>query len=301
MNYNFCVIGSSTPLQKALPLILSHNNAGIGLVFLDTASDQPCIDFCQTHQIPFYDLKILKTPEGVGLVQDSAPDYLFNINSTLILSEALLKSPKTGAINFHPGKLPEYAGLHTHQWAIRNGEKTFGVTLHHMEPGIDTGKIALQRIFPIEDTDTGLSLFLKCLKEGEHLIKVAVNMICTGSRLPALEQDLSHRKLYTKSMALNGEIDWQKSSLEIHNFIRASDYTPFKSPTYQAFFIYKKQIFYCSKSELTDHLHVSPGEFRYREEGLLAGTSDEPLLLKKLKDKTGKIISPEALAEIFHS
>ena len=40
----------------------------------------------------------------------------------------------------------------------------------HMEPGIDTGPVAYQELFDIEDADTGLTLSARCIRSGITLV-----------------------------------------------------------------------------------------------------------------------------------
>lgn len=66
-------------------------------------------------------------------------DYLFSITNLKILSPEIISFPRKGAINFHDGPLPEYAGLNTTSWAIINGEKFHGITWHFITNEIDKG------------------------------------------------------------------------------------------------------------------------------------------------------------------
>jgi len=78
-------------------------------------------------------------------------ELLLNVHSLYIVPKAVLRVPAHGAYNLHPGALPEYAGLNAPSWAIYHGEAFHGVTLHRMEPGIDTGPIAFQTRFRLDD------------------------------------------------------------------------------------------------------------------------------------------------------
>ena len=48
-------------------------------------------------------------------------DWLLSIANLLVIPEALLALPRQGAINFHDGPLPRYAGLNTPAWALMAG------------------------------------------------------------------------------------------------------------------------------------------------------------------------------------
>ena len=49
----------------------------------------------------------------------------------------------------HGGILPEYRGGDAMQWAIINGERETGVTLHYIDEGVDTGPITASARMPI--------------------------------------------------------------------------------------------------------------------------------------------------------
>lgn len=228
----FVVIGSSTPLQKLLPEIAEHDGAEITHVFLDPETDTAVRTWCEQNAVAWSDSATLKSPTGLATVVDASPDWIINIYSTVVLPEAVLAAAAHGALNFHPGKLPEYAGLHCHQWAIRNREDSFGVTIHWMEAGIDTGDIAYAADFPVKERVTGLNLFLTCINEGTPLMAQAIDDIMSSRAVPRRAQDPSKRKLYTAAMAADGAIDWSMSAAAVDAFVRAADYAPFSSPTY---------------------------------------------------------------------
>ena len=52
-------------------------------------------------------------------------------------------------INLHNSPLPKYRGVRPINWALRNNEKTHGVTIHRITKGIDDGPILGQVIYPI--------------------------------------------------------------------------------------------------------------------------------------------------------
>jgi methionyl-tRNA formyltransferase len=155
-------------------------------------------------------------------------DLLLNVHSLYIVPEAVLRVPAHGAYNLHPGPLPDYAGLNAPSWAIYNGEDSHGVTLHRMEPGIDSGPIAFQERFAITPEDTGLSLSLRCAEKGLALIErlLAADPAC----LALAPQDLSRRRYFGRGVPQGGRIDWRQSARRIHAFVRACDYHPFVSP-----------------------------------------------------------------------
>ncbi len=275
--YHIVIIGSSTPLQKVLPHFYQNDKINIRGVFLDTNKDRSAIKFCEKHGIPYYSAKEI----GSKIKELTPVDWLFSVNSTVILPGEVLEIPRKGSLNIHPGLLPQYAGLHTHQWAIRNREKEFGVTLHWMEKGIDTGDIAFQKKCKLTGKETGLSLYLKCIGEGVELVKKALEYISLDQPIPSTKQDLSLRRLYTAKMAKDGRIDWNWDYDKLEAFFRAADYGPFESPTYSPYTTLKDKKLYIKKI-IPDHSTptLPAGKFSViRDQKILVGSRDTNLVV----------------------
>lgn len=232
MNPNILLVGSSTPLQKVLYSCDTVPGVTIAGLYVPIGQSREIESSAASLRIPLFDIKRLREDQEIEKLRHLNLSWIFSINSTIIFSPNLLSLPRIGCLNLHPGKLPEYAGLHTHQWAIRNGEVSFGATIHWMAPAVDTGDIAYSEQFPISPTDTGLSLYLKCMDAGTRLAIHALREIGDGTAVPRIQQDLSKRVLYRAQDALSGEIDWNQSAQKIFDLVRAADYGPFSCPTY---------------------------------------------------------------------
>ena len=81
-------------------------------------------------------------------------DLLVSMSFNQIFREDLINLTPIGIINCHAGKLPFYRGRNILNWALINDEKEFGITVHFVDTGIDTGDIILQKTFPISDKDS---------------------------------------------------------------------------------------------------------------------------------------------------
>lgn len=57
-------------------------------------------------------------------------------------------------INIHPSLLPAFPGLHAIEQAYNYGVKVFGITIHYVDAGMDTGKIIAQDAFTINEAET---------------------------------------------------------------------------------------------------------------------------------------------------
>jgi folate-dependent phosphoribosylglycinamide formyltransferase PurN len=79
-------------------------------------------------------------PEVLERVRAMAPD-LGVVYGGPILKPSLFSLPRLGTLGIHHGRAPEYRGKKTTFWEMYNGERTAGVTIQRLNPGIDTGDI----------------------------------------------------------------------------------------------------------------------------------------------------------------
>ncbi len=148
------------------------------------------------------------------------PDILLSCFQPLILSKRLLTLPKLAALNVHPSLLPKYGGIDPVFWALRNGERLMGITVHHIIPKVDAGDIVTQRVVDIpfdytyEDVDDVLT------KTAAELISELVNLAGEGS-LPHLPQDLSKRSYYSRPREGDTTITCDQDSQTVQNIMRA--------------------------------------------------------------------------------
>ncbi len=107
------------------------------------------------------------------------PDLLV-VGGARILKEHIIRIPKMGIVNAHPGLLPTYRGEDTILWAVLNGEAV-GVTVHFIDIGIDTGAIIVQERLAVTGTDTIESLSDKADELAGELMVKAVTRIRDGN------------------------------------------------------------------------------------------------------------------------
>lgn len=84
-------------------------------------------------------------------------------------------------INVHPALLPAFPGVGAIRQALAHGVKVFGVTVHFVDDGVDTGPIILQRAIDLPDA-TDPDAVLAALRPLEHdLLTTAVRLIAQGA------------------------------------------------------------------------------------------------------------------------
>ena len=231
---NFVIAGEGFPAAKVLETVAADRRARVVGVFTNLDQPRRLKALTEAAGAELFDVRSLAAPAAAAALASLEPDWLLNANSTIIIHRAALEVPRAGCLNLHPGLLPSYAGLHTHQWAIRNGETEFGATIHFMAPELDAGDIVSTVRFPIQPSDTGLSLFQHCIDAGVSAMNAAVQDLLAGRELPRTRQDLSCRRVYRHRDALDSRIDWSWPARAVVDFVRAGNYEPFQSPTYTA-------------------------------------------------------------------
>jgi phosphoribosylglycinamide formyltransferase 1 len=97
-----------------------------------------------------------------------------------ILDAAFIARFRDRIINVHPSLLPSFTGIGAVQQALDYGVKVFGVTVHFVDEGVDTGAIILQRAIDLPGA-THADEVLTALRPLEHaLLPDAVRLIAAG-------------------------------------------------------------------------------------------------------------------------
>ncbi len=98
-----------------------------------------------------------------------------------LLDEVFLDRFPGAVINIHPSLLPAFPGLHAVEQAIEYGVKVFGVTVHFVDAGVDTGPVILQGAVELEDAGSPEQV-MAALRPLEHsLLAQAVRLFALGA------------------------------------------------------------------------------------------------------------------------
>lgn len=121
--------------------------------------------------------------EGVALLSSEEPDVLITAGAP-ILKPHVLELPSRACLNVHWGISPEYRGNHTIFQALRRRDfGRIGLTLHHIDPGIDTGPL-IAHVYPsLNRHDTEATILAKCTVLGSGVLMEALRVLETGPLL----------------------------------------------------------------------------------------------------------------------
>lgn len=242
--------------------------AGAPIAAVITAPDKPAGRGMKMNEsaVKKYAMeKGLPILQPVKLKDPAFQDELKALNADLqivvafrMLPETVWNMPPMGTINLHGSLLPQYRGAAPINWAVINGEKETGVTTFKLQHEIDTGNILLRESFPISENETAGEVHDRMAAIGARVLVETVQQLANGTLqgipqpdIPAAE--LKHApKIFTETC----HIQWNKTTVEVHNLIRGLSPFPGAFTELQG----KMLKIYRSEKDTTTP-KVAPGQF----------------------------------------
>lgn len=148
------------------------------------------------------------------------PDLILVNSYSMIIREDILSVPRFGGLNLHGALLPRNRGPHPEQWAIINGDRELGVTLHELAPTMDSGNIVDSVRVPLYIDDTWKSVRARLFKAGDILIKRNLQKILSGDWGSYLQNE-HEATINPRRYPSDGKLDYSMSVISIYNHIRA--------------------------------------------------------------------------------
>ena len=223
--------------------------------------------------------------EFIEVLKDYSPDIIVVAAFGQILPKKILDLPKYGCINVHTSLLPKYRGASPIQWAIMNGDKKTGVTIMHMDVGLDTGDIIIQKEVIIDKKETAQTLHDKLAICGGKLVLETIDLLGSGEA-PRIEQDntkATHVKRLDKTI---GEVDFTMTAVEIERRIRGlnpwpSAYTFLKG---QSLKLWEADVIEKVQDSDTNLNDAKPGEVvKILSDGVIVKTGQDYLNLLEIQ------------------
>lgn len=181
----------------------------------------PFRDAAAERRIPVFDSE---DPNDPGLVRELAgmePDLLVAVGYARILKPSLLAVPRLAPVNFHASLLPAYRGKHPVFWALRHGEKSAGLTVHIMDPHLDTGDILYQVRVRTRRRDTVASLYSRIMDRSVSLMGRLVSQAAAG-RLRPRPQPEAGASYYSSIQEEDFRLDWTRDAEPLRRWVCTS-------------------------------------------------------------------------------
>jgi phosphoribosylglycinamide formyltransferase 1 len=187
MNVAVLASGTGTNLQALLDQV--HGTEGIQIVAV--ASDKP--DAPALERGRRAGVEVASFPgDAFGSREErdhAMADWLIGRGVELVvlagymqlLSDEFLARFPDRVINVHPALLPAFPGLRPVQDALAYGVKVFGVTVHFVDGGVDSGPVILQRAVELPDACDPASVLERLHPIEYELLPEAVRLIARGA------------------------------------------------------------------------------------------------------------------------
>ena len=216
--------------KELLEKHLSYKCKIIGVLTRSTKLDgkESISDLCNHHNI-----KLLSSFEDYLTLPKV--DITISVQHNEILKKEHIEKAQEIAVNLHLAPLPEYRGCNQFSFAIIDEAKWFGVTIHEINEGVDSGDILFESRFLMDDKDYWVSeLYDKTVKEGGELFSNSLTKLINGDykRKPQIEliEERGTSIHYRKEIddIKNIDLTWEADKIRRH--IRGTYMSGFPPP-----------------------------------------------------------------------
>ena len=187
MNVAVLASGTGTNLQALLDQV--HGREGIEIVAVASDKpDAPALERARRAAVPTNAFPTESFPERpsrdlamADWLASRAVELVVLAGYMQLLSSEFLGRFPDRVINVHPALLPAFPGVRPVEDALAYGVKVFGVTVHFVDGGVDSGPVILQQAVSLPDARDPASV-LERLHQIEHeLLPEAVRLIARGA------------------------------------------------------------------------------------------------------------------------
>jgi phosphoribosylglycinamide formyltransferase-1 len=187
LNVAVLASGAGTNLRALLDRV--HGRDGISVVAV--ASDKPAARALElaraagveTGAFPAaeFEDRVARDVAMADWIDERSAELVVSAGYMQLLSAEFLGRFPNRVINVHPALLPAFGGLDAVGQALDYGVKVFGVTVHFVDGGVDSGPVILQRAVEIADASSREEV-MDHLRPVEHeLLPEAVRLIAAGA------------------------------------------------------------------------------------------------------------------------
>lgn len=232
------------------------------------------------NNLPVLQPPTLKDQQVQKELSDLAPDIMVVVAYGLILPKAVLDIPTKACINVHGSILPKWRGAAPIQRSIWAGDEETGVTIMHMDEGLDTGDVIHIESIPIENDDTSASLYEKLAALGPKALIHCLQNWQSFGRQKQNDAQATYAKKLSKQEAY---LDWQMSAQQLQRNVRAFNPWPV------AWFNYNEKAIkvwqaHDESIDAKQQSQMTPGEIlKFDKTGLYIATNKGVLVIHKLQ------------------
>jgi methionyl-tRNA formyltransferase len=179
------------------------------------------VEWARRAGVPSWEPESPNLPEVVAALRWLQPDMFVAAGYMSRFKAESLSVPRLLTVNFHASLLPAYRGKHPVFWALRNGERWSGLTIHVVDAGLDTGDILYQVRVRTRRQDTVASLYDRIMECSMELVPRLVQDAQQG-RLHGRRQPEQGASYYSAVHEQDFRLDWQMPAERLRRMIQAT-------------------------------------------------------------------------------
>ena len=301
-----CIMGRTKPLLETAKF-LNKKNHKIGMIITSKPSDHDSVsikDFRNVaHSIDakFVETQKINQKKMQSMIKNHGFDLGISLNNLRLLDKKTLSLFKYGVLNCHFGDLPHYRGNACPNWAMLNGEKKIGISIHLMDEGVDSGNIIAKKYFPVNKKTTIQEFYNYAEEIVPTLFLRAITNIKNSKHSKKQSRNPKQILRTYPRNKFDGKIDWNDTADHISRLIRASG-----KPFFGAYTFYNSKKLFILESSMEypkfNYKSVNGQVVERRINGdVVVSCLDGFLVLSKIK-YNGKIYTnPTTLIKTIHS
>lgn len=148
-----------------------------------------------------FDVNNLNDLDTIAKVRTLKPKAVF-VASTGMLRRPLLEACACPVVNYHSGVNPAYRGINGGYFALANGEpELFGVTLHLVDLGVDTGPILATNRVPVAANDNMQTYMTLMAAKSQELVVDTMAKVLAGEANPLPSSSLPSNQYYAPTLS----------------------------------------------------------------------------------------------------
>tara|TARA_R110002020_G_scaffold183864_6_gene380390 strand:+ start:55 stop:984 length:930 start_codon:yes stop_codon:yes gene_type:complete len=267
--------------HRAIELMIESNDIEIVFIVPRFDTQDPVLKaYAKQLNIPFLLMEDVNSESSLSELAKYSCDIFVSMSFNQIIRRELINLSPKGFINCHAGALPFYRGRNPLNWVLINDEKEFGITVHYIDEGIDTGDIIERDLYPITDNDDYSTLLSRAIDQCGRLLLKALLSIKQGKANRVPQSMINSVGSYFFQRKEGDEfIDFNWSSRRVFNFVRA-----LSRPGPLARFRYKGNVYLVESASILIDAPAFEGN-----EGQVIDISDSNIVVK-VSDKVIKLL-----------
>ena len=275
----------ATSVETKAPIFryLMQNYNVVGLVVSEKKNmdSLEVVKLAKENNIEVYNFTKLK--DSIEDIRKLEADIAVLIAYGKIIPQSIIDIFPMGILNIHPSLLPMHRGPTPLESVILGNETKTGVSLMHLSSGMDSGPVYAQKTINLNQKETKQELANILDELGYSIFKEDFEDILSGKITPVEQKDelATYDQLINKT---NSNIDWNESSLQIINKIRAYEGWPGTKT------ILSKLNVNIVSADISDY-KGNPGEFLIENGRLYIYTLDSSLEIKTIQPEGRKIMT----------